>query len=732
MVTAICNHGRMNADLVTWDTFASFAAGTRHFRPKLLFCPLCNEGAGHFLRFLLWHGTISTKSGHVSRASCPTNLVPRIRPRVLLSHDCARLQMQTSRTLKPSQNKRIIPFMVKKNIKNTIKTHNLINPGEHIVIGLSGGPDSVCLFSVLNELKEELGITLHAVHVNHGFRPGAADEDQQYVEQLCAEKGVECTSFIYDCNAIAREQGLTSEEAGRKVRYASFLRVAEGLMTGDSQNTCGKNAVCSTDVCQNDDFSAKSHMQSVQNTLIPADKIKIAVAQNADDQAETVLFRLLRGTGTDGLAGIAYRRNEQNIEVIRPLLDTWRKDIEAYCDEHGLQPRTDHTNLQPIYTRNKIRLDLIPYLQENFNANIMEALGRLSRIASEDKDYLWKCADEAYNRIRVHGSEPQTGTAANALPANLQQHSLAESSVILNQGGLAELEPAIRHRVVMRALQDVGLAQDVTAAHLDAVDSILAATGESKTIEFPDGYRVSVRYGEVAVYHVNQLSDEPIVQTGKPNGLPSEAVVQPGNQNGVPKGVQDANGNGEVVAGDKIARFSFSVCQNADFSSKCPAPEQKTQKVSRADGQNTKFDKIRHAPEAPKHASDGQSTTFDKIRHAAGTPKHTRGTANHQTATFDADKIAAIHGDAQPVLRTRREGDYIAIKGGRKKLQNLFVDMKVPKEYRDSIKIAAIGSEILWLPVQPDKGIKKARYSHRYKLDADTKKCLMLEFDCEI
>ena len=652
--------------------------------------------------------------------------------------------------------------MVKKNIKNTIKTHNLINPGEHIVIGLSGGPDSVCLFSVLNELKEELGITLHAVHVNHGFRPGAADEDQQYVEQLCAEKGVECTSFIYDCNAIAREQGLTSEEAGRRARYESFLRVAEGLMTGDSQHTCGKNAVCSTDVCQNDDFSAKSHMQSAQNTLIPADKIKIAVAQNADDQAETVLFRLLRGTGTDGLAGIAYRRNEQNIEVIRPLLDTWRKDIEAYCDEHGLQPRTDHTNLQPIYTRNKIRLDLIPYLQENFNANIMEALGRLSRIASEDKDYLWKCADEAYNRIRIHGSEPQGTISGNkeswigkqqaedSVPANLQQHSLAESSVILNQGGLAELEPAIRHRVVMRALQDVGLAQDVTAAHLDAVDSILAATGESKTIEFPDGYRVSVRYGEVAVYHVNQLSDEPIVQTGRPNGLPNAPVVQSGNQNGLPKGVQDANGNGEVVAGDKIARFSFSVCQNADFSSKCPAPEQKTQKVSRADGQNTKFDqvrhaagseadgqntkfdKIRHAPEAPKHASDGQSATFDKIRHTAGTPKHTRGTANHQTAQFDADKIASIHGDAQPVLRTRREGDYIAIKGGRKKLQNLFVDMKVPKEYRDSVKIAAIGSEILWLPVQPDKGVKKARYSHRYKLDTDTKKCLILEFDCEI
>jgi tRNA(Ile)-lysidine synthase len=162
--------------------------------------------------------------------------------------------------------------MVKKNIINTIKKHNLINANEHIVIGLSGGPDSVCLFSVLNEWKDDLGITLHAVHVNHGFRPGAADEDQKYVETLCAECGVESTSFLYDCNAIAEEHGLSSEEAGRKVRYESFWKIAAELVQKG----------------------------------IPEEKIKIAVAHNADDQAETVLFRLLRGTGTDGLAGMAY------------------------------------------------------------------------------------------------------------------------------------------------------------------------------------------------------------------------------------------------------------------------------------------------------------------------------------------------------------------------------------------------------------------------------------------
>ena len=725
--------------------------------------------------------------------------------------------------------------MVKKNIKNTIKKHNLINADEHIVIGLSGGPDSVCLFSVLNELKDELGITLHAVHVNHGFRPGAAEEDQQYVEQLCAEKGVECTSFIYDCNAIAQQEKLTSEEAGRKVRYESFLKVAERLMQGG---------------CADDKMASGSHIAPHNKIApVPADKIKIAVAQNADDQAETVLFRLLRGTGTDGLAGIAYRRYEQNIEVIRPLLDTWRKDIEAYCEEHGLQPRTDHTNLQQIYTRNKIRLDLIPYLQENFNANIMGTLGRLSRIASEDKDYLWKCADEAYNRLCLSGSGSQGDTAQDSgaphetlppfKPAELQNGAVENAgSIILNQQGgvsasaetvtlhqqggvsasaetvtlhqqgLAELEPAIRHRVVMKALQDLGLTQDVTAAHLDAVDSILTASGESKTVEFPDGYRASVRYGEAAFYRVsrlpngalhlvdnqNPLSVEGNQLFGNPNWLSAEGVTENGNRGDL--ATQNMTFAEECdPACVKNARFSFSVCQNDDFfakshmqsqasgqnvcqnddlgakihesqqvsgqnvcqnavfSSNCPAGEQKLQKVSRDDGQSADFDKVRHSPEAPKHASSGQSADFDKIRHAPGAPnatfdtirhtpgapnatfdtiRHAQGTATHQSATFDADKIAAIHGDAQPVLRTRREGDYIAIKGGRKKLQNLFVDMKVPKEYRDSIRIIAVGSEILWLPAQPDRGVKKARYNYRFKLDADTKNCLKLEFDCEI
>lgn len=478
--------------------------------------------------------------------------------------------------------------MVKKKIRDTIRKNNLINSGEHIVIGLSGGPDSVCLFSVLKDLSEEMGFGLHAVHVNHGFRPGAADEDQAYVEAVCRAGCIECTSFKYDCSRIAAEEGLTDEEAGRKVRYESFVKVAEKL-------------------------AADGHT------------VKIAVAQNADDQAETVLFRLLRGTGTDGLAGMAYSRMEQNICVIRPLLDTWRSEIENYCEENQLAPRIDHTNLQPLYTRNKIRLQLIPYLEENFNPNVMEALTRLSAAAGEDKAYLWQLAEEAYENIRIRAG-------------------------LLDQAKLNELAKPVKYRVIMKAFAEIGLEQDIQTVHLEAAARILDAEGEYKEAEFPGGYKMAVRYGEAAFL--------------APAELPSEAEAMSLNVYINERG--DENGRGSVA-----------VTQNRG--------------------------------------------------------EHRDNEPFVQTAVFDYDKFKAAQADETKIeFRSRREGDFLPIANGRKKLQNLLVDEKVPKELRDKVMFAAIGSEILWIPAQPELGIIKSRYNSRYKLDMDTKKTLKLELICEI
>ncbi|MDO4545711.1 MAG: tRNA lysidine(34) synthetase TilS [Bacillota bacterium] len=354
-----------------------------------------------------------------------------------------------------------------KKIRKTIKEHELIEKNMHIVLGLSGGPDSVCLFHVLLRLRRELGITVHPVHLNHRFRPGAAEEDQAYVESLCRENGLECRTFVVDCNRLAEEQGMTSEEAGRMARYDAFYSVAEEV----------------AERLADQEQQAKADVRS---------RIRIAVAQNADDQAETILFRLLRGTGVDGLAGIAYKRQERGFQVIRPLLDITREEIEAYCDEQKLHPVTDHTNELPVYARNKIRLELLPYLEENYNPNIKESLTRLGRIAADDKDYLWQTAESAYRELAIN-------TAA-AASFGKSTPETAGGEVLLDRRGLRQLHRAIRHRVLLKAFDQVGLGSDISEERLTSADDLIEAGQGGKVLEFPHGYRLTVGSGRVRIY----------------------------------------------------------------------------------------------------------------------------------------------------------------------------------------------------------------------------------------
>ena len=345
-------------------------------------------------------------------------------------------------------------------IRGTIAKHNLIEKGDHIILGLSGGPDSVCLFDVLMELAVEMDLTIHPVHINHKFRPKDAERDQKYVEDLCKSRQLQCESREVDCNALAEELGMTSEEAGRKARYDTFFECAEKVQ--ESLGGAGENG--------------KAGFAS-----------KIAVAQNADDQAETVLFRILRGTGTDGLAGIAYereeRRGDRSFKVIRPLLDTWRVDIEAHCREKNLNPVIDHTNNEEIYSRNKIRLDLLPHIEEKYNSNIKEGLVRLAGIAAVDREYIWKETEEAYSSLRVMKDSA-------GMP-------FGSEKIVLEREGLAQCHEAIRHRLIFKAFGEIGLEKDITAERLEAADNIIEKIQSKKTVEFPHGYTMTVGKGRV-------------------------------------------------------------------------------------------------------------------------------------------------------------------------------------------------------------------------------------------
>lgn len=355
---------------------------------------------------------------------------------------------------------------MKQRVLETIKTHELLEDGTHIVLGLSGGPDSVCLFDVLLELSAVKNFRIHPVHVNHKFRPGDAERDQEYVEELCRQRGLTCRTFTVDCNALAREKGLTSEEAGRKARYDAFFETAQGITQGFAQGLV-------------QELAGELEQHCTQEPSMPGtDKIAIAVAQNANDQAETILFRMLRGTGTDGLAGIAYKRYERGFAIVRPLLDVPRDKIEKYCEERNLSPRIDHTNNEAIYARNKIRLELLPMLREKFNPNIIETINRLGKNAAADKDYLAKQARDAYEEA-------------------LEDADGRSCTVEVTTAKLDRMHKAVRMRVYNYLLADVGMEENLTEGQLEAIEKVRISQSPSAMCDLADGFRVYKIYDRI-------------------------------------------------------------------------------------------------------------------------------------------------------------------------------------------------------------------------------------------
>ena len=363
---------------------------------------------------------------------------------------------------------------MKQRVLETIKTHELLEDGTHIVLGLSGGPDSVCLFDVLLELSAVKNFRIHPVHVNHKFRPGDAERDQEYVEELCRQRGLTCRTFTVDCNALAREKGLTSEEAGRKARYDAFFETAQGIA---QELTKGFAQGFAQGLVQ--ELAGELEQHCTQEPSMPGtDKIAIAVAQNANDQAETILFRMLRGTGTDGLAGIAYKRYERGFAIVRPLLDVPRDEIEKYCEERNLSPRIDHTNNEAIYARNKIRLELLPMLREKFNPNIIETINRLGKNAAADKDYLAQQARDAYEEA-------------------LEDADGRNCTVEVTTAKLDRMHKAVRMRVYNYLLADVGMEENLTEGQLEAIEKVRISQNPSAMCDLADGFRVYKIYHRI-------------------------------------------------------------------------------------------------------------------------------------------------------------------------------------------------------------------------------------------
>lgn len=220
-----------------------------------------------------------------------------------------------------------------KKIKRYIESWRMFGPGDKVIAGISGGADSICLLFVLLELRDELGIEITAVHVNHGLRGESANRDEAYVRAVCEREGVKLRVFHRDVGRYAKEHKLTVEEAGRNVRRECFRQTL---------SECGGSC--------------------------------IALAHHQNDNAETVLWNLCRGSALKGMGGIP----PKNGIWIHPLLSINRAEIESYLEKRGIPYCTDETNLEEHYTRNRIRNKVIPYLEQHINE---KAVGHIARCA---------------------------------------------------------------------------------------------------------------------------------------------------------------------------------------------------------------------------------------------------------------------------------------------------------------------------------------------------------------
>lgn len=322
---------------------------------------------------------------------------------------------------------------------------HLFMPGERILIACSGGADSLALTDVLLQLREPLQLQLYVAHLDHMLRGDASRADAAFVRDFCRQHGLVCFIQAADVAAYASKHRMSDEMAAREVRYG-FLRETAAAIGG----------------------------------------AKIATAHHRDDQAETVLLHLLRGSGSCGLAGIRPATDG----IIRPFLGVTRAEIESYCRERNLTPRHDATNDQTEYTRNRLRLELLPQLKERYNPAIVEALCRSAELLADEHAFIQEYAREQWSSI--------ARTEAR--------------QVIFDRQRLQLILPAVQRELFRLALEQVkGDLKGVSFLHIEKMMT-LAGTGQTGAeIMLPQGIRVRCRYDDLEIFQItSQRSPKPL------------------------------------------------------------------------------------------------------------------------------------------------------------------------------------------------------------------------------
>ena len=499
-------------------------------------------------------------------------------------------------------------------LKRILREHGLSDT--KLLVAVSGGPDSLTLLIALSSVSPELGMELHGAHLDHGLRGQDSEADARFVADTCQEIGVGLTTGRADVNALKTKLRMSTEAAAREARYEFLGRVA-----------------------------AEQGAEAV------------ALGHTADDQAETVLMNIIRGSGLVGLRGMETVTHREiagsGVLLVRPLLGLARHDTEAYCRELGLLPRRDKSNLDLDATRNRVRLELLPLLR-GYNPGIEKALRRLSRTAGAQVSHL----DSEVDRVWSETAREADGT------------------VSIRRTEFLRLSQAVQAHLLRRAVSLVkGDVQGIEQVHIDAMAALIAGAS-GKSLDLPGGVRFGVGYetGTVTGPRSHHAPPLPIVG-GHPLAVPGATTVA-----------------GWSVVARVVAPHPESSSETGEATTAL-SPPHPSPLPRRGEGTRPST----HAPFMDQGSTSETRSRGEVVKGESPAPEASTDDSLHAdrlTAYLDLD---ALGGELE--VRARKSGDRFQPLGmsGHKKLQDFMVDAKVPQPSRDSVPLVVSPKGIAWV-----------------------------------
>jgi tRNA(Ile)-lysidine synthase len=325
-------------------------------------------------------------------------------------------------------------------VNSTIKKYQMLQPGDTIIVAVSGGPDSLCLLNILKHISGEYGLSLIVAHVNHGIRIKESELEAQFVRSKSSDMNLPFEQLSVSVPVIAKEKSISLEQAGRSARYEFFKKLFK---------------------------KHKAH--------------KIALGHHADDQVETVLMRIIRGSGLQGLRGIPAKRDV----FIRPLIECTRKEIEGYCLRQKISYCFDSSNKEPRYLRNKIRHQLIPLLTSNYNASINSHLLQLQTIVQDELHYWEEQTEEFFQKIIIERDS---------------------SGIVLDIKKMIQWPVALQRQIIRKGLRYITeYLDDIQFNHIENIRELCLLERGERYQDLPGNIRVRKSYQKLKISYADYI-----------------------------------------------------------------------------------------------------------------------------------------------------------------------------------------------------------------------------------